>query len=40
MEQGGFDSMNVFYPPYHGAEDKGLRAKIQRFAKKFLGFKP
>jgi aldehyde dehydrogenase (NAD+) len=39
MEQGGFDSMKVFYPPYHGADDKGLRAKIQRFAKKILGFK-
>ena len=39
MEQGGFDSMKVFYPPYHSAEDKRLRAKIQRIAKKILGFK-
>lgn len=38
MEQGGFDSMKVFYPPYHSAEDKRLRAKIQRIAKKILGF--
>ena len=40
MEQGAFDSMNVFYPPYHKADDKGFRATIQRIAKKFLGFKP
>ena len=40
MEQGAFDTMNVFYPPYHKADDMSFRAKIQRIAKKFLGLKP
>jgi aldehyde dehydrogenase (NAD+) len=37
MHQGVFDPMQFFYPPYHKASDKGLRAKIQRIAKKILG---
>lgn len=37
MHQGVFDPMQFFYPPYHKANDKGLRAKIQRIAKKILG---
>jgi aldehyde dehydrogenase (NAD+) len=36
MHQGVFDPMQFFYPPYHKANDKGLRAKIQRIAKKIL----
>ena len=39
MEQGSIDAMDVFYPPYHKESDKGMRAIIQRLAKKFLGFK-
>lgn len=37
MLQGAFDPMQFFYPPYHKASDKSLRAKIQRIAKKILG---
>ncbi len=37
MHQGAFDPMQFFYPPYHKASDKSLRAKIQRVAKKLLG---
>lgn len=37
MHQGTFDPMQFFYPPYHKASDKSLRAKIQRIAKKILG---
>jgi aldehyde dehydrogenase (NAD+) len=37
MHQGVFDPMQFFYPPYHKASDKGLRAKIQRIARKILG---
>jgi len=37
MHQGAFDPMQFFYPPYHKASDKSLRAKIQRIAKKILG---
>ena len=37
MFQGVLDSMRFFYPPYHKDGDRGLRAKIQRLAKKFLG---
>lgn len=37
MHQGVFDPMQFFYPPYHKASDKGLRAQIQRIAKKILG---
>lgn len=37
MEQGSFDTMRFFYPPYHQASDKSLRARLQRLAKKILG---
>lgn len=37
MHQGVFDPMQFFYPPYHKEGDKGLRAKIQRIARKILG---
>ncbi len=36
MEQGAFDAMNFLYPPYHQDNEKSLRARIQRIAKKFL----
>ena len=36
MEQGAFDAMNFLYPPYHQDNEKNLRARIQRIAKKFL----
>ena len=36
MEQGAFDPLACLYPPYYKKEDKGLRAKIQRLAKRFL----
>lgn len=37
MHQGAFDPLACLYPPYHKPGDKGLRAKIQRIAKKILG---
>ncbi len=36
MEQGAFDAMNFLYPPYYQDNEKSLRARIQRIAKKFL----
>ena len=36
MEQGAFDAMNFLYPPYHKDNEKSLRARIQRIARKFL----
>ena len=36
MEQGAIDAVAGFYPPYHKAEDKGIRAKFQRIAEKVL----
>ena len=36
MRQGAFDTMQFFYPPYHKADEKSLRAKMQRLMKIFL----
>ena len=36
MRQGAFDTMQFFYPPYHKDNEKSLRARIQRIARKFL----
>ena len=36
MRQGAFDTMTFLYPPYHKKGEKGLRARIQRIARKFL----
>ena len=36
MEQGAVDAMVGLYPPYYAPQDKGLRAKFQRIAKKIL----
>ena len=36
MLQGNIDTVAGLYPPYHKAEDKSLRAKFQRLAKRFL----
>ena len=36
MEQGAFDPLACLYPPYHKPGDKGLRAKLQQLAKRFL----
>ena len=33
MRQGAFDTMKFFYPPYHKADEKSLRAKMQRLMK-------
>lgn len=37
MTQGAVNGVSFLYPPYHKQEDKGLRAKIQRFAAKIMG---
>lgn len=37
MTQGVVNGVSFLYPPYHKQEDKGLRAKIQRFAAKIMG---
>ena len=36
MEQGALDTMQFLYPPYHKENEKSLRARIQRIARKFL----
>lgn len=36
MFQGNIDTVAGLYPPYHKADDKSLRAKFQRLAKRFL----
>ena len=36
MEQGAFDPLACLYPPYYKKDGKGLRAKIQQLAKRFL----
>lgn len=36
MRQSSLDTMTFLYPPYHKKGEKGLRARLQRIAKKFL----
>ncbi|MBR2271385.1 MAG: aldehyde dehydrogenase family protein [Fibrobacter sp.] len=36
MRQSALDTMTFLYPPYHKKGEKGLRARIQRIARKFL----
>ena len=36
MRQSALDTMTFLYPPYHKKGEKGLRARLQRIAKKFL----
>lgn len=36
MRQGALDTMTFLYPPYHKDNEKSLRARIQRIARKFL----
>ena len=36
MRQGALDTMTFLYPPYHKENEKSLRARIQRIARKFL----
>ena len=36
MRQGPFDTLALFYPPYHGEDEKSLRARMQRLAKKAM----
>ena len=36
MRQSSLDTMTFLYPPYHKGNEKSLRARIQRIARKFL----
>ena len=36
MRQSALDTMTFLYPPYHKENEKSLRARIQRIARKFL----
>ena len=36
MRQSALDTMQFLYPPYHKENEKSLRARIQRIARKFL----